>query len=484
MMITTKKVDSLGQFQKWKGRLVARGDRTSVEGDNYAPTSAFNSFILTINHAAMHNHSIDIIDIKGAYLHSDISEDVQIKFSRTLSDILIGLDPTLKVYLNHGKLICKLKKALYGLRQSAKAWYDKLSQILISAGFQKAEYDAALFTRGTGIDMHLVDTHSDDIISAGPEHSRKALHKHLIDQIGEEDVTYQESVTQTSVLGLWLNRKGKIIELSCPKLIDQITEGITTKADTPYTFDLNEEDSSGQANQNEQKWFRSNLMKINFVLRTRPELKFAVSTLSRQMQNPTENAVRKLKRICQYLLSTKEYTYVISPSSFTLSASVDASFAVHKDGAKSQMGMAINIGEGNAPIQTSSKIMSQVQPDTTAAELGALSIATKEILWWIHMFESLGITAELQDKPVPIQQDNTSTIILSKRGPGFGKSRYLNVAYFYVKQFIDRGDVELIKTDSNEMIADGFTKALPKEQFREFTRKVLNLDSSFSNKFG
>ena len=100
------------------------------------------------------------------------------------------------------------------------------------------------------------------------------------------------------------------------------------------------------------------------------------------------------------------------------------------------------------------------------------------------MFESLGITAELQDKPVPIQQDNTSTIILSKRGPGFGKSRYLNVAYFYVKQFIDRGDVELIKTDSNEMIADGFTKALPKEQFREFTRKVLNLDSSFSNKFG
>jgi len=98
------------------------------------------------------------------------------------------------------------------------------------------------------------------------------------------------------------------------------------------------------------------------------------------------------------------------------------------------MGMVINLGTSNAPVQTSSKVMGQVQPDTTAAELGALSIASKEIIWWSNMLQSIGLIVEV-DKPIPVQQDNTSTIIISQRGPGFGKSRYLNVAYFYVKQF-------------------------------------------------
>jgi len=143
------------------------------------------------------------------------------------------------------------------------------------------------------------------------------------------------------------------------------------------------------------------------------------------------------------------------------------------------MGMVINLGTSNAPVQTSSKVMGQVQPDTTAAELGALSIASKEIIWWSNMLQSIGLIVEV-DKPIPVQQDNTSTIIISQRGPGFGKSRYLNVAYFYVKQFLDNGTIELIKTESKDMIADGLTKVLPTKEFKRFTEIMLNLASSFS----
>jgi len=278
LMLTTRKVNSKGEFIKWKGRLVARGDHTETSTDNYAPTSAYNSFILTLNHAAINKFGIDIIDIKGAYLHSDLEDDVLIKFSRVLTSILVRIDPNLVKFVSEGRLICKLRKALYGLRQSAIAWYKKLAEILTHAGFTVATYDAALFTKKIGNEIHLVDTHSDDLISVGPDESRAKLHNYLRMELGNDDVTIQENVQQASILGLWLERQDGIIELSCPKLLDTITTGIERDSDTPYTTNFGDIDRSEDANLNDSRWFKSTLMKINFLLRVRPEVGFDKKT--------------------------------------------------------------------------------------------------------------------------------------------------------------------------------------------------------------
>ncbi|GJW63751.1 retrovirus-related pol polyprotein from transposon TNT 1-94 [Tanacetum coccineum] len=62
--------------------------------------------------------------------------------------------------------VYKLKKALYGVKQAPRAWYDMLSSFLISQHFSKGAVDPTLFTRKAGKDLLLVQIYVDDIIFA------------------------------------------------------------------------------------------------------------------------------------------------------------------------------------------------------------------------------------------------------------------------------------------------------------------------------
>jgi Reverse transcriptase (RNA-dependent DNA polymerase) len=65
---------------------------------------------------------------------------------------------------NMSNLVCRLNKSIYGLKQSSKAWYEKLSHFLLSCNFKTSWADTSLFTKHNEYGITIVLVHVDDIL--------------------------------------------------------------------------------------------------------------------------------------------------------------------------------------------------------------------------------------------------------------------------------------------------------------------------------
>ncbi|GKE50492.1 retrovirus-related pol polyprotein from transposon TNT 1-94, partial [Tanacetum coccineum] len=92
------------------------------------------------------------MDVKSAFLHSSLKEDVYVCQLEGFNDA------------DHPSHVYKLKKALYGLKQAPKAWYDELSKFLLHNHFSKATIDPTLFKRCFDDEILVVQVYVDDII--------------------------------------------------------------------------------------------------------------------------------------------------------------------------------------------------------------------------------------------------------------------------------------------------------------------------------
>ena len=92
------------------------------------------------------------MDMKSTFSNGYIKEEVYVKQPPNFED---------PHFPNH---VYKLKKALYRLKQTPRAWYDKLSLYLLDNGFQRGKVDNTLFFKSRGNDLLLVQIYVDDII--------------------------------------------------------------------------------------------------------------------------------------------------------------------------------------------------------------------------------------------------------------------------------------------------------------------------------
>ncbi|GKV36163.1 hypothetical protein SLEP1_g44324 [Rubroshorea leprosula] len=138
----------------WKAHLVAKGF-TQEYGINYEETFALVARLTSVCSlliiAAIWRWKLFQMDLKIAFLNGDLEEEVYMK-------------PPLR--LNHPpNKVCKLRHALYRLKQSPRAWYAKFSAIVSEFGFTSNPHDTALFIRKTAWGMVLLLLYVDDMIS-------------------------------------------------------------------------------------------------------------------------------------------------------------------------------------------------------------------------------------------------------------------------------------------------------------------------------
>nr|GFD22082.1 retrovirus-related Pol polyprotein from transposon TNT 1-94 [Tanacetum cinerariifolium] len=114
-----------------------------------------------IAYAAHKKLTIYQMDVKTAFLNGPLKEEVHVSQPNCFAN------PEFPDHVYH------LRKALYSLKQAPRAWYDKLSSILIKNHFTKGIVDPTLFTRRHGNDILLVQVYVDDIIfgSTNPDFS-------------------------------------------------------------------------------------------------------------------------------------------------------------------------------------------------------------------------------------------------------------------------------------------------------------------------
>lgn len=96
------------------------------------------------------------LDIKNAFLNGDLEEEVYM-------DIPVGMETEKTI-----NKVCELKKSIYGLKQSPRAWFEKFSRIVISKGYIQCQSDNTLFVNHSPQGKFvIIIVHVDDIILTG-----------------------------------------------------------------------------------------------------------------------------------------------------------------------------------------------------------------------------------------------------------------------------------------------------------------------------
>ena len=211
---------------------------------------------------------------------------------------------------------------------------------------------------------------------------------------------------------------------------------------------------------------------LMYLTTTRPDIMFAVSLISRFMENPTEMHLASAKRILRYLQGTIDYgIFYKKGEKSSLIGFTDSDYAGDQDDRKSTSGYVFMMGSG--AISWSSRKQPIVTLSTTEAEYVAATSCASQAIWLRNVLKELHFS---QEGPTSIYCDNNSTIKLSKDSVLHGRSKHIDVRFHFLRDLTKEKVIDLIYCRSKDQIADLFTKPLKLDAFQKL-RKLLGVCS-------
>ena len=473
-MFLKEKFDAAGLFEKLKARLVGDG-RTQIRDEDYSsPTARIESIFNSLKITVEEDRAILVLDIGGAYLNAKIDAEVFMWLGREVSSILIQIIPEYKDYTDErGRILVQVEKALYGLIQSAKLWYEHLTGVLRKNGFESNSIDPCVMNKTVnGIQITVV-IYVDDLMITSK--SQDEIYK-VRDLIEKEFIEIKvKEGKEFTYLGMLLKREEDgSIEINMQSYVEStINEWMNIEDYYEYAIPadpkLNYNDPESPPSKKKELFHRLVAKLLYLSKRGRPDIALSVNYLCTRVKAPTVQDEAKLTRILGYLKSTMHKTRVITKDGKLekVTAYIDAAFAAHEDG-KGQSGGAIFIGSTLVDVIT--RKQKCASRDSTESELIALSDLVTDVEWHNEWFENQGYNFET---PL-IYQDNTSTITLvTNESSGKMRNKHLRAQRAAVYEGYERKyyTFEYIRTD--DMVADVLTKPLEGMKFHKFSKALL-----------
>jgi hypothetical protein len=496
------KRDAMGHIERYKIRYVACG-YDQVEGADYfqhhvwAPTGQHATLRVLLVYAATHNLAIRhiCIDISTAFLHGDLHETVFIEQPPILND------GTNRAW--------RLKKSLYGLKQSGSKWHMKLGQLLGQIGFKRAGYDPALFVRFESGEKQFMFLWVDDLIIFAKHEVAETIAKTILDSYKRRDLG-----EASWVLGMSVKRdmNTKTIELSQERMIENALDRFEQKSSRLSWVPLDctdgpVADPHERAREKKKKLLsqtddREEIEKLNKQLAsydkdaaplskeedskymsiigtvkyiavvTRPDIAFAAASLARFMSCPANHLMNCAIRLLRYLSATHAYVLRYSCGDKecpNLVAYSDADFARCSMTSKSTSGIAI-LCRGQ-PVHWRSQRQPIVTSSTTEAELVALNLCALQVQWLkLLLGEDFGVNP----LKATLHCDNQSTLAIAHNPIASDRSRHINVKYRKVQELIENQVMSVKWISTKEQVADILTKQMDRRQF-EYLRSKLHV---------
>lgn len=156
--VYTIKVNPDGTLARFKARLVAKGYAQTYGidySDTFSPVAKLASVRLLISLASSYHWPLHQLDVKNAFLHSDLEEEVYME------------QPPGFVAQGASGMVCKLKRSLYGLKQSPRAWFGRFSDVVMEFGLTRCHSDHSVFYRQSSAGIILLVVYVDDIVITG-----------------------------------------------------------------------------------------------------------------------------------------------------------------------------------------------------------------------------------------------------------------------------------------------------------------------------
>ena len=478
--IVKDKFDLEGNFIKLKSRIVTNGSRQDLskipESLRSSPTVNISSVFSVASVAAAKGMKVASIDVQQAYLNADMETEVYMWLDPLLARILVKRDPSFAQYVDaKERILVKLNKAQYGCVESARLWYNNISKFLISIGFQKNLLDPCVFMSKTdnGEDFFITLYVDDLMCFCADEDAIEGF-------IAKLEAKYTTITVRKGLVHDYLamrfdfSKPDEVFISMTQYTLDILAENeVPSIADTPAAGNLFEIDTESPllSTVEREKLHRTVAQCLFMATRTRPDIALPVMFLASRVIAPTTQDQSKLNRVLRYLKGTVDLGIYLGvgpdQNDFRVICFADASHGVHVNG-KSHTGIIISHGRG--PVLAKSIKQKIVCRSSTESELVALSDATTLAAYELEFFKSLG----MDFKPVKMHQDNLSTIRLAKNGRSLSdRTKHIKLRYFFVKQYIDTGEFEVVYCPTDRLVADILTKPLQGETFRRLRDSLL-----------
>ncbi|GJT78217.1 retrovirus-related pol polyprotein from transposon TNT 1-94 [Tanacetum coccineum] len=413
-----------------KARLVAKG-YAQEEGidfeESFAPVARLEAVRIFVAYAAHKSFPIYQMDVKMAFLNGPLKEEVYV----AQPEGFVDPDHPEKVYL--------LRKALYGLKQAPRAWYDELSNFLMSKGFTKGTIDPTLFKIKYGEDILLVQIYVDDIIfgSTNPKYSKrfeKLMHSRFEMSLMGEMKFFLGLQIHQSPKGIFINQAKYALEILKKHNMDNC-HSIGTPLATKPKLDV---DLSGEPV--DQSDYRSKIGSLMYLTSSRPDLVQAVCYCARYQARPTQKHLKEHFRTTDHV-------------------------GLH-DTRKKHFWRIQFLGDKT--VSWMSKKQNCTAMSSAEAEYVALSASCAQVMWMRTQLQDYGFNYN----KIPLYCDSQSAIAISCNPVQHSRTKHIHTRYHFIKEQVENGIIELYFVRTEYQLADMFTKALPEDRFKYLVRRI------------
>jgi hypothetical protein len=452
---------SQNQVVRHKARYVIRGDMQQEGLDFY---ETFASVVKPMSYkaifaiAAAQDWELEQMDVKTAFLYGNIDAEVYMEQPRGCND-------------GTGR-VCKLQKALYGLKQAPRIWYQTLADYLKTLGFEPLDADMSVFHRE---DM-IIAVYVDDLLIAGPNiNSINEVKRLLGEKFHMEDM---KACSYYLGMKITRNRANRTIKLSQTGYLEKIIKDFNlwecnTKHDTPMETSSKHmvPETEKQATPEFKRQYQSMVGSLMYAMMgTRPDIAFAVSVVSRFASNPNDYHMKAVKRILRYLRATIDMELTFSGDLTGLTGYSDADWAGDLDTRRSTNGYVFNIGSGT--ISWSAKRQMAVALSSCESEFMGQTQAIKEAIWLKNFLAQVHSEKYGEPTATVLFCDNQGAMALARNPQYHGRSKHMGIQLNWQREQVEKGKVDLQYTPTERQVADGMTKALPKDRFMIFRRAL------------
>ncbi|RVW62922.1 Retrovirus-related Pol polyprotein from transposon RE1 [Vitis vinifera] len=391
--------------------------------ETFAPVAKINTVRVLLSLAANLDWPLQQFDVKNAFLYGELSEEVY-----------MDLSPGCMVSKKQCQKVCKLKKSLYGLNQSPRAWFGRFTKSMRAFGYRQSNLDHTLFLKKQHGKITALIVYVDDMVVTGndPE-ERKALQNYLSREFEMKDLGplkyFLRIEVSRSSEGIFLSQRKYALDFlqetgmsGCQPVNTPIEEGLKLCVE-PNQVSI------------DKGRYQRLVGRLMYLAHTRPNLAYALSVVSQYMHNPGEQHMNAVMRILRYLKNApgKGILFAKNVNHQSIEVYTDADWAGALDDRQSTSGYFTFVG-GNL---------------VTWKDLGYLSRQP------IRLFCNNKAACDIAHNPV--QHDRT---------------KHVEVDRFFIKEKLDDKIVELPKIRSEDQLADILTKAVSSQVFSKFLNKL------------
>ncbi|KAE8248428.1 hypothetical protein A4X03_0g6779, partial [Tilletia caries] len=456
------KTDRDGFAARYKARLVAQGftQREGIDfSDTFAPVARLATIRLVISIALALDLSLGSIDIKTAYLNGKLYDEVYMQQPPEYDD-------------GTGR-VCLLRRAIYGVKQAGRAWFDTLKARLLLAGYEQVGSEPCLFVRFGAGGSVILAVYVDDIVIAA--RGQEGVAKVKAEFASWYKITDNGGLSH--ILGMRVDHdpRTRTAKLGQTAYIDFLVRKYKMESETALPTPMTDASRqlgpnlSGQASKSEVHDFAALIGCLLWLAQgTRPDIAFPVGYLARFMSNPSPAHFLAAKRILRYLKGTRtKGLHFTGTEKAAISGWSDSDHATDHSTRRSVSAYIFRVF-GNM-VTWRSKLQATVSVSSTEAEYIALSEASREAKWLRSVLTELGIKLR---RATDILTDNKGAEAISKDPGQHGKTKHIEVHHHLVRKLQEMKEVLVgrVHTDSNP--ADMLTKVMTREKLSRLGRMV------------